>query len=136
MNFSQCYRILSLVEAAALFKFYLAPFFISKRLFLICLSLHKFLASIYPLFYRRAIEENSARRKAEEIAQRRLQEQLENQQDKADAEATAKATSQTLNKQKSLIEEMNSRLENPIRDRKVAVSIYLMSILLSSTFQS
>jgi len=68
--------------------------------------------------FKRAMEENQARRKAEEIALRRLQEQLENQQVKE--EAGAGLTSQSSAFHQSVMDEMNDRLK--YRDRKVAVA--------------
>ena len=67
------------------------------------------------------MEENQARRKAEEIALRRLQEQLENQQVKE--EAGAGLTSQSSAFHQSVMDEMNDRLK--YRDRKVAVSSHV-----------
>ena len=70
--------------------------------------------------FSRALEENQARRKAEEIALKRLQEQLENQQTKEEAANSLKTSQQPQSptKQASLLQEMEDRF---YRDRKVAV---------------
>ena len=74
-------------------------------------------AVLVPSISLRAIEENQARRKAEEMALKRLQENQVKEE--------SVSTSQAPALQKTLMDEMSDRL---YRDRKVAVSIGAMAL--------